>query len=183
MLAESGVVTAPVPPDSSYLGELSDTAQRAFLELLASAGKLLGLSGPVVLGIAAVLVLVAVLLVGRRVLARVRSAARPEPGAVTAGEGPAPAPRDAAAWRAELERRLAAGSIPEALEAAWWWLARTLAGETAEPDWTSRDLMSRSRRPDLLPLVRRLDAFLYGPRRPAVEELRALVGRMEEALS
>ena len=147
--------------------------------------KLLGLSTPVVYGIAIVLAVLAALLIGRLVLARVRSRARPkaEAGAVTAGAGPAPLPRDAAGWRAELERRLAEGSVPEALEAAWWWLARSVAGEKAEPDWTSRDLVARSSRPDLIPLVRRLDAFIYGPRQPAAEELRTLVVRMEEALA
>jgi hypothetical protein len=185
VLAESGVATAPVPPDSSYMGELSDAAQRAFLEALMAGGKLLGLSTPVIYGIAIVLAVLAALLIGRLVLARVRSRAgrQVEAGAVTAGAGPAPPPRDAAGWRAELERRLAEGSVPEALEAAWWWLARSVAGEKAEPDWTSRDLVARSRRPDLIPLVRRLDAFIYGPRQPAAEELRTLVGRMEEVLS
>jgi hypothetical protein len=105
-----------------------------------------------------------------------------EPAAVAGGLAPA-APRDAAAWRAELERRLAAGRIPEALEALWWWLARSLAGGEAEADWTSRDLVARSRREDLRGLVRRLDAFTYGPRQPGVEDLRGLLGRLEEALA
>ncbi len=89
----------------------------------------------------------------------------------------------AAAWRAELERRLAEGRIAEALEALWWWLARSVAATQVEADWTSRDLVTRSRREDLRDFVRRLDAFTYGPRRPAVEDLRGLVGRLEEALS
>src|SRR3954463_308294 len=95
---------------------------------------------------------------------------------------------DAAGWRAELERRLAEGRIPEALEALWWWLARSLAGAEAEPDWTSRDLGARSRRKglqrdQLRDLVRRLDAFTYGPRPPAADDLRALLGRLEESLA
>jgi hypothetical protein len=94
-----------------------------------------------------------------------------------------PAARSAAAWRAELERRLAAGLVAEALEALWWWLARSLASGQVEPAWTSRDLVTRSRREDLRDLVRRLDAFTYGARRPAVEDLRRLVGGLEEALS
>jgi len=74
------------------------------------------------------------------------------------------------------------GKIPEALEALWWWLARTLTGGEAEPDWTSRDLVARSGREDLRELARRLDAFTYGPRPPQVSELRGLVGRFEESL-
>lgn len=185
MLAESGVSTAPVPPDSSYLGELFAAAQRALLEALMAGGEMLGLSTPVIWGIAILLAALALLLIGRLVLARVRSGRRraAEAGSLAVGPVPAPALRDAAQWRAELERRLAEGRIPEALEAAWWWLARSVAGEKAEPDWTSRDLMARSRRPDLVPLVRRLDAFIYGPRQPAAEELRNLVGRMEKTLT
>lgn len=185
MLAESGVSTAPAPPDSSYVGELLAAAQRAFLDALMAGGAMLDLSAPVIYGIAIVLALLAALLIGRLVLARVRPGRRrdAEAGSVAAGSARAPEHRNAAEWRAELERRLAEGRIPEALEAAWWWLARSVAGEKAEPDWTSRDLMARSRRPDLAPLVRRLDAFIYGPRQPAAEELRTLVGRMEETLS
>ena len=185
MLAESGVSTAPAPPDSSYVGELFAAAQRALLDALMAGGRMLGLSTPMIWGIVILLTALALLLLGRLVLARVRSRQRldVEAGSLAAGSAPAPAPRDAAEWRAELERRLAEGRIPEALEAAWWWLARSVAGEKAEPDWTSRDLMARSRRPALAPLVRRLDAFIYGPRQPAAEELRTLVGRMEETLS
>ena len=97
--------------------------------------------------------------------------------------GAAPATWDAAAWRAELERRLSEGRIAEALEALWWWLARSVAGERAEPDWTGRELVARARREDLRDLVRRLDAFTYGPRRPAAEDLRRLLGRLEERIA
>jgi hypothetical protein len=185
VLAGSGVDTAPAPPDSSYFGELFGAARQALLDALLAGGRMLNLPRPVVYGIAVVLLGLAALLILRMVLARVRAASPRDrqTGEVVAGDGPVPAPRDAAGWRAELERRLAEGRIPEALEAAWWWLARSVAGEKAEPDWTSRDLLARARRRELAPLVRRLDAFIYGPRRPAAEELRALVGRMEETLS
>jgi hypothetical protein len=185
VLAGSGVETAPAPPDSSYIGELFGAAQQALLDALLAGGRMLNLPRPVVYGIVIVLLGLAVLLLLRLVLARVRAGASKdqEAGTVAAGDGPAPSPRDAAGWRAELERRLAEGRIPEALEAAWWWLARSVAGDKAEPDWTSRDLLARTRRRELVPLVRRLDAFIYGPRQPQAEELRALVGRMEETLS
>jgi hypothetical protein len=135
-----------------------------------------------VVALAAVLVL---LLIGRLLYARLRRRS-PKAGQDRAGAAAttvAEVLRDAAGWRAELDRRLAAGRTAEALEALWWWLARSLAGDDAEPDWTSRDLVARSAREDLRGLVRRLDAFTYGPRRPAVEDLRGLVGRLEEALA
>ena len=90
--------------------------------------------------------------------------------------------RDAAAWRAELEALLAAGRMGEALRATWWWLARALAGERADPSWTGRELLDHAGRRDLLPAVRRLEAFTYGGRRPEVEELRRLSGELADGL-
>ncbi|HYG62643.1 MAG TPA: hypothetical protein VEL74_08680, partial [Thermoanaerobaculia bacterium] len=90
---------------------------------------------------------------------------------------------DAAAWRAELDRCLAEGRVADGLHAAWWWLARSVAGARAEPTWTGRDLLAQTRRQDLRELVRRLDILLYGPQRPELDDLRRLVGRMEETLA
>ncbi len=183
VLAESKVERMPAPPEASYFGELSGMAQRAVMNLLARGGEMLNLPRRVyqaiALGLAA---LAAVLLLRLLVPGLRRRKARREEGAVAGIDLP-PAARGADAWRAELERRLAEGHIAEALEALWWWLARSVAAGQAEPAWTSRDLVARSRREDLRDLVRRLDAFTYGPRRPAVEELRRLVGGLEEVLS
>lgn len=182
MLAESGVERVPVPPETSYLGELFGALQRAVMELLLRGRDMLKLPGPALQAIAWALAALAVFLIGRLLLPLLRRRpAQREEG--IAEIGPAPAARNAAAWRAELERRLAEGRIAEALEALWWWLARSLAAGQVEPDWTSRDLVTRSRREDLRDLVRRLDAFTYGPRRPAMEDLRRLFARLEEALS
>lgn len=181
VLAQSGVDRAPVPPETSYFGELSGAAQQAILDALLRGSRMLKLPRSVLEWIAAALAALAVLLILRALLPRLR---RKREGAGSAvALGAAPAAWNAAAWRAELERRLAAGRVAEALEALWWWLARTVAGERAEPDWTSRDLVTRAGREDLRELVRRLDAFTYGPHRPAAEDLRRLVGRLEEAVS
>jgi hypothetical protein len=190
VLASSRVERSPVPPESSYLGELARRFQRALLDALLGGARWLHVSPPVLRWIVAALAaLVAALLLWLLITLilrrRTRGEEKEEP--VTAATAPA-APLDAAGWRAELERRLAEGRIPEALEALWWWLARSLAGSRAEPDWTSRDLVARSRRDDLpgdqlRDLVRRLDAFTYGPRPPAPDDLRALLGRLEETLA
>jgi hypothetical protein len=184
VLASSHVQRAPAPPESSYLGEVSRRFQRALLDLLAEGARWLAVSPRVLLwivGALAVLVAAALLWL---VVSRLRRRPRDPGEAPVATATPAPeAILDAAGWRAELERRLAEGRIPDALEALWWWLARSLAGSRAEPDWTSRDLVARSRRDDLRDLVRRLDAFTYGPLPPAPEEVRAFVGRLEEALA
>jgi hypothetical protein len=117
---------------------------------------------------------------------RRRRAGGPEdeaPGEAPAGLPAAVLELDAAGWRAELDRCLAEGRVAEGLEAAWWWLARSVAGPRVEPTWTGRDLLAHTRRGDLRELVRGLDLLLYGPRRPAIEDLRRLVGRMEERLA
>jgi hypothetical protein len=186
VLASSGVERAPVPAESSYLGELSRAAQQALVEALMKAGEALHLSPRVLWAAVAVFAVLVFLLIARAVLSRLRRRTVVEKtAAAAAGSAPAAstASWDAAGWRAELERRLAAGRTPDALEALWWWLARSLAGPEAAADWTSRDLVARSRRDDLRPLVRRLDAFTYGPLPPEIEDLRGLVGRLEAALA
>ena len=90
--------------------------------------------------------------------------------------------RDASGWRAELERRLAAGDGRGAAEALWWWIATSLAGPQAGASWTGRDLLEQARRPDLLPLAAGLDRLVYGPVPPGPAEVRALLSRAEAAL-
>lgn len=187
VLAESGVEQTPVPPETSYVGELLRAVQRAVVEALFAGLEKLDLPEPLVLTIAWGLAGLAVLLLAWVVFSwwkRRSRGERPEEGegAVAALDVP-PAKRTAAAWRAELDRLLAQGRIAEALEALWWWLARSLAGDRAEPDWTSRDLVVKARREDLRDLVRRLDAFTYGPQPPGIEDLRGLVGRLDAALA
>jgi hypothetical protein len=184
VLAESGVERAPVPPEASYAGEISQAVQRAFLSLLLKDSKILGLPRWVFLTLAVALAGLAVFLLLRLFFSRRRrGGGQPQRVEGLTAVDLAPAAWGPAAWRAELERRLAAGRIAEALEALWWWLARSVAASQVEPDWTSRDLVTRAGREDLRDLARRLDAFTYGPRQPAVEDLRRLVGRLEEALA
>ncbi|HEX4495854.1 MAG TPA: hypothetical protein VIE43_09320 [Thermoanaerobaculia bacterium] len=182
VLASSGVERTPLPPESSYLGELARTLERFLADALLAGARALHVPAGALWAVVALLAALVVLLIGRALLLRRRR--RPpvdEPD--RAARMAAAVPRDAAGWRAELERRLAGGEVAAALEALWWWLARSLAGAEAEPDWTSRDLVARSAGRELRDLVRRLDAFTYGPRPPAVEDLRGLVGRLEEALA
>jgi hypothetical protein len=183
VLASSGVERTPVPAESSYLGELGRAAQQALMEALMKAGEALHLSSRVLWAAVAVFAAIVFLLIARAIVSRLRRrAVGEERESVAAGSIPT-APRDAAGWRAELERRLAEGRTSDALEALWWWLARSLAGPEAAADWTSRDLVARSRQDDLRHLVRRLDAFTYGPRPPEIEDLRGLVVRLEAALA
>ena len=186
VLASSGVERTPVPPESSYLAELIRAAMDTLMAAVVRGARMLHLSQQALITAALVAAAVALFLAVRALLPRLRRGRRPQTPEALAGVAAATAAGrelDAAGWRAELDRRLAAGRTAEALEAAWWWLARSLAGSRAEPDWTSRDLMTRVGRPDLAGLVRRLDAFIYGPRRPALDDVRGLVACLEEALT
>jgi hypothetical protein len=185
VLAASHVDRVPVPPETSYFGELLRALRAAILQALLRGAQMLHVPRRVLLAAAILVAVGALALVVRAVLQRawVR---RHEPGTVAAGMVGGPGPLDAldaAGWRDELERRLAAGRTAEALEAAWWWLARSVAGSRVLPDWTSRDLLAAARRPGLAGLVRRLDALTYGPRPPGPDDLRSLVAGLEKALS
>lgn len=187
MIAESGVERTPSPPGGSYWGELSRAFQEWLLGLFERTVGEMGLPEGAAAWITGGLLLLALAIVVRSLLLRRRAARRPvaEEGALASVSGrPAGAEAwDAARWRAELDRRLAGGDAAGALEAAWWWMARALAGSRVEPDWTSRDLLARARREDLRPLARRFEALSYGRRRPDPDDLRELVARLEEALA
>lgn len=130
------------------------------------------------------LVLGLFLLAATRHLLRLLREKAPAAAGGAAGE-PLAAPtaaRDGAAWRAELEARLAAGDATAALEALWWWLARSLARGDADPAWTSGELLARGGRPDLAPHLGRLERLRYGARAPAAGEVRSLFARLEESL-
>ena len=159
---------------------LMDHLVRAFDAVDVGNRPLLAIAAGIGLAVAAALVWQLVAAVQRR---RTRRPPAGDAGvaAVAASEGPT-AGWGADAWRTEIDRRLAAGRVREALEAVWWWLARALAGPRAAASWTGRELLAHSRRPDLAPLLGRLDAFAYGPAPPgsvAVRELtRGLEGRL-----
>jgi hypothetical protein len=182
VLASSRVDRVPAPPASSYFGELATSFTEAVVAALMRGARMFHLSRTAFLVLVSLVVLAMLGLAIRALLPALRRMRLARPDATPASR-PAPVPeRDAAAWRAELEARLAAGETAAALLALWWWLARSLAGGRAEADWTSRELVAQARRPDLAPLARRLDSLTYGPGHPTVEDVRALAGRLEAAL-
>jgi hypothetical protein len=191
VLRTSGVERRPSPPDASYLRDLLIGFFVSMAELSARASSWLGLPWWLLASASALLVAAAATLLIRAWWLRRRRRAGEDRDLPSAGveeaEGDRPAAGgaswDAAAWRLELDRRLARGEPREALRAAWWWLARSLAGPRAEPTWTGRELLRRCRREDLGPLVRQLDGMTYGPRPPAAEEVRLLAMRLEAALA
>jgi hypothetical protein len=84
-------------------------------------------------------------------------------------------------WRSEAARRLAAGQAQAALEAAWWWFATAISGGPVDPAWTTREVLLRARRADLMPLGQRLDVWMYGGRRPGVADVALLLETIEAA--
>jgi hypothetical protein len=195
VLAGSRVEQRPEPPDASYLRDLVARLYVALAELVERASSRLGLPRWLLAAIAVALAATAAALLARAFRARRRRAAGSGPptsaaavaGAAAAGTGERPAGEsagwDAAAWRLDLDRRLAQRQVPEALRATWWWLARSLAGERAAPTWTGRELLRMAGREDLGELVRELDAMTYGPRPPAAEEVSGLAARLEATLA
>jgi hypothetical protein len=86
-------------------------------------------------------------------------------------------------WASEMDLHLEAGDVRGALNALWWWLARSLCGSDADPSWTSRELLDRARRPDLRPFAAVFDRLAYGPEAPRVPEVRELVSRLRIVLA
>ncbi len=173
-----------MPPQASYLAELSQAFWHGVAELIARGARALHL-GPEA-GVWMVLVLVALGLVAIAwiviSLLRLRQPAQRQTEPEVSALAAAAAKWDAAAWRSELERCLAEERIGDALRAAWWWIARSIAGPEAEPDWTSRDLLRRTKRRELREILRRLDVLTFGADRPAVTDLRQLAEQIRGAL-
>jgi hypothetical protein len=95
----------------------------------------------------------------------------------------APAPQaapsgDAAWWEAELRRRLAAGALRPALEAAWWWTARRLDPPGLDATWTTGQLLRAHPSTALRTPLRRLDRQLWGGDAPRREEVVAVVSEL-----
>ena len=173
-----------MPPQASYAAELSLRVQEELTRWLAAALGALGVPAEALVPVAwglAVAAGLALLFLALRLWLRRRRRATPV-SAVSAHTIPAHLERGAAFFRAEIEACLAAGQVAQALAAAWWWLARSLLGQDVAADWTSRELALRSSRRDLIPLLRRLDAFVFGGRAPGSAEVRDLVDRLEGAL-
>lgn len=194
VLAQTGVERTPVPPQASYLSALSQAAGRWLAELIRRGGEILRLGPEAQAWIVAGLVALAVAALAWVLVAALRRRRRQTTtadSAPAAGSAPVSSDtvRDAEAWRAELERLLSQGDgawseerTGAALRAAWWWLARAIAGPEAAADWTSRDLAARVRRGELRDVLRRLDILTFGAGRPGWADLRGLAEQIRLSL-
>ncbi len=108
----------------------------------------------------------------------------PPPGWSRIPEPAPPAALDRTAWKSELEARLARGDVAGALEALWWWLAASLSlGVPVDPSWTTRELLVKARRPELMGTSAALDVLMYGRGIPSPADVRACLARFEERLA
>ena len=183
LLVEEGVVTRPPAPRAvDWFADLG-RALRDALEAWLPGTEL------VETGVVAVMILGAVTLVALLVLALLPRRRAPLPPSQESylhadlrNDGLL---ADAEAWRARLDACLAAGHRAGALEAMWWWLLATVAGrDTDVRPLAARRLVRGAGRPDLLPLVRRLEAASYGADlEPSASSLHDLVAEMDAALA
>lgn len=190
VLRETGVDRrVPGPSWAGYAQDLIEAAveglvdwMRPFLKQLA---PLFGgdLEIPALVLLIAIAVTLVYLFVRAAVVRFRRRAPKPDAAFGVAREVAPAAVEDRAYWRRRLTALLANGDVAPALEAVWWWLARSLSGPGASPTWTSRELLALARRPDLLPLATSLDRMIYGGSLPRPEEVRELVARFEKALA
>jgi hypothetical protein len=176
--------TVPTPGWSGYAAAVAE----AFFEWLRGVfprlprldwiATRLGWFAVAIVGLLVLLIVVALLRMAAGGLRRPRA----QPGS------PPPAParpapeRDRGAWRAEVDRRLAAADVAGALEALWWWFARSISAARVDPAWTSQELLAHCGRRDLAPFATTLDRLLYGSERPGPQDVRGFLGRLEAAL-
>jgi hypothetical protein len=189
ILRETGVATKPAGPQlSSYLGAWIDALMRWIVGFFAERPVFAGgiLTAAVIIAI--VTVALALTLVALSIVRRVRDRGPRGPSVLRIGgtETPEDVPplRERFAWRAEIEARLSRGDMAGALEAFWWWLATSLSLESnVDASWTTRELLERARRHELLGLGGALDVLMYGPRTPLPENVTACLARFEEKLA
>lgn len=189
VLMETRVSTTPAGPAiTGYLGAWMNAGVRwvtTFLSARPSLGRGLGLAAGIIavltVALAVALVLVQLLRGFRGRASRAGSAVRLD---WTEAPGRTFPTADRLAWKGEIERRLGLGDIAGALVALWWFLATSLSlGTDIDSSWTTRELLLKASRRDLLGLGRRLDALMYGPKGPSPGEITGCLASFEESLA
>jgi hypothetical protein len=189
VLAETRVATRPAGP--TLLAYVSDVMEALFRRLgafFASQPEVVrGILGTAVV-IALAVVVAALLLLALAAFRRLRGRADRGPSVPHLVWSEKPGDRipahDRAAFRAEIEACLARGDIAGALQALWWFLATSLGMDSPiDPSWTTRELLQRAGRAELLRLAPLLDALRYGRRTASRKDVADGLQRVEEALA
>jgi hypothetical protein len=188
VLRETGVDTrVPAPGWSGWLEALAEAFLSWLREMLPAIPDFSALATS--LGRASIVVLLVVVatIVYVVVRAAVMGARRRPPAATGPSMPPAAASpiqeHDRDGWKEQFNHRLATGDLAGALEALWWWFARSVCRSRVDPAWTSRELLAQCGRADLVGLAGVLDRLLYGVQRPTPDELQRFMSRAETALS
>src|SRR5258708_15451320 len=166
ILVESGVDrTVPPPGWAGYLRALAEAFSEWLgglfpgLRGLSSISTKLGPRATLLLTAALLLILCALLRIA--VLRRRTRRAAPATPPLSPSMARTFPDRDRAAWRQEIDRRLAARDVAGALEALWWWFARSVSSRHVYPSWTSRGLLVGCGPGALAPFARGLDRLRY----------------------
>ena len=188
IIQESHVATSlPGRSWSAYFGDLADAVIDRIVAFVSPLKGYVDDLGPVLsVGIrilAFAVVVLAVAATAHLLIQRFLRPATPEDDAVAIPSDREQRLRDEKAWRQELERRLARKDVTGALEALWWWMARSIAGAGVDPSWSSRELLANSQREDLSSELRGLDRMRYGTEPPSISEIERFLARLEEVLA
>jgi hypothetical protein len=186
LFLETGAVRElPTPSWTEYIGMLGNALLRALFSRFPEINPPQGDWARVVAwGLLAVIVAGLMVILIRWILPRrgasARTAAAVVLDALDRARSLSPS-RDA--WREEIRKRLAGGDVDGALEALWWWFARSVLERAIDPSWTSRELLIQAGRPDLQRQAVLLDRMLYGPVRPRAADILRLARTLEGALA
>ena len=188
VIEQSGVTTViPQPGTAAYFAYAVSRLVDAIVGWLSPLGKYAGGIGSAFVWVAGILIAVSMMVLlfalGRYLIRRRRRSPLDERADVAPESEQQRRERDRDEWRAELEGRLAHSDVNGALEATWWWLARSVLGESVRSSWTSGELLFRARRPALREPLRTLERLMYGGVLPSVDEVRALARDLEETLA
>ncbi len=181
-LQQGGVVVErPSPSLLEYLGDVLRGIAFAIARAVERIFDMVG--GGTTLGVLFAVILALALLFLVFVLFRLwRTRPRPLPAraeVLPAAATPAPANED---WEAKVEGHLRRGEINAALEALWWWLASRLKTPAVERSWTTRELVLRAGRRDLLRAVMPFDRLLYAAGTPGADDVRGVQQTLRRAV-
>lgn len=174
--------TVPGPSWMDYVSDVLSRAAGSLFRRLDPLGQLVGPWSHIFAVILAGALLLSFLVILGRVFAKRGPPAEPAAAVQTSLPFPAPA-RGREEWRLEFEERLGRGETLPALQALWWWFALSASPEGVDPAWTSREVLVRAGRDELVPVARVLDRMIYGPLPPREPEVRALLAEMEGAFA